>query len=693
MIDELAAKNVINKKDTLAAIEVYNPVAMKFVSQDIFDMILMYLGNKDICKFGQENVSEYVWLRKKDRTVYHACENGNLVGVRYFINNTSERLKTSAINNAFNASIHWNQFDIMKYCIKQGADIHQNNDFAINYNVQNGRLETVKYLITCGIDDIQKCINAHTITNVTAHQNMDTLMYLIENHKLNISAYHTDILANIEFKNRLSVDIIKFCADTGADMTKYCNIILHAGVNKDRDDIIRYYMENNKDITGNGSYANEGIETFKERLTRLYKCIYNTIMMLIDKNNITMIQYLLTYITDVYSNESDIHAKIAMTTANQSITNTAKKYYVSINITDLLQHAISKGYLPIADYLITFGKSTVAILNTAVRISVINGKLAYMKRLIKRGAELTKKIQLYLKLSIEHGNMSIVKYLIKNGADLNTALNTSLDFDMKSGFMATVRFLIEYGADIGPMLTASIRNHRLVAVKYFITQGADVNQILEESIKYDSYNILKYFVRNDIDKNVALQFSIKYNKIYIINHIIQRHVDLNANNGAALLYSVELGHFNIVKLLIGSGADVHSNTAALLCSVNNNKLDIARCLIKYNANIHVDDDYIFRVIAKKNNVDDVKFLIKHGANIRANDDEALRYSIEHKHIDIIQCIVRQIIKSSVAIIITRNNTPIKFKTIYKHILECISTNIDTLRIVDTNIKNITLAIA
>ena len=47
-------------------------------------------------------------------------------------------------------SIQNGHLDIIKYLIKQGANIHTNDDFALRYNASKGHLNIVKYLIKNG---------------------------------------------------------------------------------------------------------------------------------------------------------------------------------------------------------------------------------------------------------------------------------------------------------------------------------------------------------------------------------------------------------------------------------------------------------------------------------------------------------------------------------------------------------------
>ena len=106
----------------------------------------------------------------------------------------------------------------------------------------------------------------------------------------------------------------------------------------------------------------------------------------------------------------------------------------------------------------------------------------------------------------------------------------------------------------------------------------------------------------------------------------------------ALIYSVNNGHFEIVKYLITHGAN-DNNEYTLIESAKNGHLDIVKYLVEHGADIHTDDDKAFRVSAINGHLDVVKFLIKNGADIHSGDDEALKESIENGHVEVVKSLV------------------------------------------------------
>jgi hypothetical protein len=57
----------------------------QLLPQEIEEQVLMYLNSNNIHALGENNIPEYIWLRKKDKTIEDAVESNNLIGLRYLI--------------------------------------------------------------------------------------------------------------------------------------------------------------------------------------------------------------------------------------------------------------------------------------------------------------------------------------------------------------------------------------------------------------------------------------------------------------------------------------------------------------------------------------------------------------------------------------------------------------------------------
>ena len=84
-------------------------------------------------------------------------------------------IKSSELNLIFCRSAKYNYFNIVKYLVNQGINVHVWCDYALRWSARNGHLKIVKYLISKGAD-----IHAN---------NNEALQWSIENGRLRVSEY------------------------------------------------------------------------------------------------------------------------------------------------------------------------------------------------------------------------------------------------------------------------------------------------------------------------------------------------------------------------------------------------------------------------------------------------------------------------------------------------------------------------
>lgn len=74
-------------------------------------------------------------------------------------------------------------------------------------------------------------------------------------------------------------------------------------------------------------------------------------------------------------------------------------------------------------------------------------------------------------------------------------------------------------------------------------------------------------------------------------------VDIHGADDYALRFSSELGHIEIVKLLLEVGADVHAQRDyALRKSCEYGHIEVVKVLLEAGADVYVDDDNLLRVV-------------------------------------------------------------------------------------------------
>jgi ankyrin repeat protein len=80
------------------------------------------------------------------------------------------------IDSDFKEAAENGRLDTVKYLISMGANVHANDDYALRWAVGNGHLDTVKYLVSIGAD--AHACRFSAIRWATADGHYDTLDYL-----------------------------------------------------------------------------------------------------------------------------------------------------------------------------------------------------------------------------------------------------------------------------------------------------------------------------------------------------------------------------------------------------------------------------------------------------------------------------------------------------------------------------------
>jgi ankyrin repeat protein len=212
------------------------------IPQEIIDKIFLHLDTSDILRLGEKNVSEYVWLRKKDKTIKEACINKNIIGLRYHIERCMDDI--DMCEYALIEAIHSGCLDIIKYLVEDCiVNIHDDNDYALRYSVIYNNIEVVQYLIQQGAD-----IHAGGDIMLTAsaeNNNIDMLMYLIK-QGADIHANDDIILIAMAWHGHL--DIIKYCIENGANILAHLDDMLQLSAENGHLCVVEYCIGHSIDL-------------------------------------------------------------------------------------------------------------------------------------------------------------------------------------------------------------------------------------------------------------------------------------------------------------------------------------------------------------------------------------------------------------------------------------------------------------
>ncbi len=231
------------------------------------------------------------------------------------------------------------------------------------------------------------------------------------------------------------------------------------------------------------------------------------------------------------------------------------------------------------------------------------------------------------------------------------------------------------------------KNYLFVANKYFfllltlINKPTNVAKMLFEYgqlyfIKYVNYlKSIKSAIISDTNKFPkisivsALCLSVHYGHLDVIKYLVGLGADLRSVNnkevkcalrqvrveinkryscGANIAFSYDYptkyasknGHLEIVKYLVSLGADIRSDDDyAIRYASCNCHFEVVKYLISIGANFRSNDDYAVRHASKNGQLETVKYLVSVGANIRSNDDYAVRRALKNSHLEVVNYLV------------------------------------------------------
>ena len=103
---------------------------------------------------------------------------------------------------------------------------------------------------------------------------------------------------------------------------------------------------------------------------------------------------------------------------------------------------------------------------------------------------------------------------------------------------------------------------------------------------------------------------------------------------AALRFATQYGHYEVIKILLKAGADVHAGDDGSLGSASwIGHAEIVKLLLGAGADVHVKNDKPLISASESGHTEVVKILLEAGANV---NDEALRYAGRNGHTDVVK---------------------------------------------------------
>ena len=303
----------------------------------------------------------------------YACRHGKLDIVKYFVkefnidindNNIYENFVKSPIEEA----IRSNNIDLVKYLIRNGADIHTNEKDIFIIIVKYSNIDMLKYLVNECNFNIKRIDSEFNMSNNTIkgglievasiYQKSDIVRYLLEEHGLEIKN-KKDILSYFIH----DFDMIKYLVEKYDVSITEDALVLAVG----RTDVFKYLLD-----------KVENINNYLNVLPAAIKYNIEAIILLVDKG----------VIIDRYS---------IMNILTSSAPNAIR----------IMEYFGDHG----ADYHASGDR----YLESAVRV----GSLEKVKYLVEeQGLDVSIDNNAPLNIACEHGYIDIVKYLVEHGANI-----------------------------------------------------------------------------------------------------------------------------------------------------------------------------------------------------------------------------------------------------------------------------------
>lgn len=309
---------------------------------------------------------------------------------------------------------------------------------------------------------------------------------------------------------------------------------------------------------------------------------------------------------------------IIMKNNDQKITNKYLKHdYDQIILQDNLHLTFIYYELldPLKWLLLNDPINNIIIVNEMLDLSIKYDKLISFKYLIEIYECNNKENSI---LAIKNNSYKILEYLLKNDKTLNInelLLNISIQNNIE-----IIKLLIINGADI----------------------NFNDDYILKKASLNGSFEIVELLIENGAnihaENEKALILASRYRRTKILKLLIDNGSNIHIDNDYPLRYASKDGYIEIVEILIINGANIHSeDDQALKWAANNNRLDVVKLLINYGSNIN--DGSFLIVPSMKGYFEIVKILIENGANIHYNNDTALKIASLYGHLKIVKLLI------------------------------------------------------
>lgn len=223
---------------------------------------------------------------------------------------------------------------------------------------------------------------------------------------------------------------------------------------------------------------------------------------------------------------------------------------------------------------------------------VKNEDIEGVKKLLKHGEDANEiDPQTEAPILFSCSNPILVKLLLEHGADANYRLSNGNTPLHQCFTVEHAEILVKHGADINAVnnneetpLVYCISTHKLTVAKFLVNKGADVNLTSKNG------SALSYACKDEEDELIDLLLKKRAN------------VNIQGTNKTPVFWACFRNNLSLVEKLIQRGAKIKDSSYI----VDTKNFDIMKLLVKRGANIHATDKtYGTNVLAKNTDNPDI----------------------------------------------------------------------------------------
>ena len=182
----------------------------------------------------------------KNKKIQKDFEEGNFTEIDFFLKYSGKE----ALNYALEWTAFHGQIELVKQTINAGANIHADNDVALQMACENGHLNIVIYLISIGARI--NAANSSPLLRAIDGKHADIVKYLLE-YKINnnricdLHAEHDNALRTAVTNGQY--DIVKLLIENGADINVLDQYVLKSAAGYGYYDIVKLLIESGIDAS------------------------------------------------------------------------------------------------------------------------------------------------------------------------------------------------------------------------------------------------------------------------------------------------------------------------------------------------------------------------------------------------------------------------------------------------------------